>query len=429
MSEISDPQKPGAASGFSGDRPASAEATGGPKDASKPETIRSVAPGVPQKPLPKWANQNGQSNGNGTNGNGNGHEDQHGDMEVLFPHARAHRRMVPEDLLLVLTYRCNSRCVMCGIWEADQSGKGELTADEYAKILPDSLLYVNLSGGEAFLRKDLPQVVEAVRSAAPKAKVTLSTNGLQPRQTKKLLPDILKHDPGIGFAISIDGEEEMHDKVRGIKGGYAKAYETVKILQAEGVTNLRIAFTATVNTAGDNTDHLSKIYDLAMKTGVEFTVAVAHNSDHYFKTAANKGVNTEELTRQLNYVAQKELQSTRPKSWLRAYFHHGLVEHARANVRPTPCEAGHTSFMIDPTGDVFPCNILDMPVGNVREHSFMDIWKSEEMEKARGVVRACNQPCWMVCTARASMRRDRYQVMGWVAKNKVKSHFGSDIIE
>jgi len=347
---------------------------------------------------------------------------------ALFNHARAHRRIVPEDLLLVLTYRCNSRCVMCGIWEADQSGKGELTPDEYARALPDTLLYVNLSGGEAFLRKDLPQIVEAVRSAAPKAKLTISTNGLQPRQTRKLLPEILKHDPGIGFAVSIDGEPEMHDKVRGIPGGYAKAYETVKALQAEGVTNLRIAFTATVNPAGDNTGHLGRIYDLAMNSGVEFTVAVAHNSDHYFKTNVNKGVNTPELARQLDYVAREELKSRRPKSWLRAYFHKGLVEHARAKVRPTPCEAGHTSFMIDPIGNVYPCNILDMPVGNLREASFDEIWLSEKMVAARDVVRACNQPCWMVCTARASMRRDKFQVMNWVAGNKIKAHAGRGII-
>jgi hypothetical protein len=34
----------------------------------------------------------------------------------------------------------------------------------------------------------------------------------------------------------------------------------------------------------------------------------------------------------------------------------------------------------------------------------------------------------MVCTARASMRRDRTQVMGWVARNKVKAHLKQPII-
>jgi radical SAM protein with 4Fe4S-binding SPASM domain len=376
---------------------------------------RPVTPGVPKKPIP------GRTPPKPERPAGDG-------APALFRHSRAHRRVVPEDLLLVLTYRCNSRCVMCGIWEGDQSGKGELTPEEYERILPDTLRWINLTGGEVFLRKDLPEIVAAVRRAAPRAKITISTNGLQPRQTRKLLPAILEADPDIGFAISIDGEEEVHDKVRGIPGGYRKAYETVTTLQEAGVTNLRIAFTATVTQVADNTTHLGKIYDLARRTGVEFTCAVAHNSDHYFKTSSNKGVNTEELARQLDYVAAEELRSGRPKSWLRAYFHQGLVEHARANVRPTPCEAGHTSFMIDPVGDVFPCNILDMSVGNVREHSFMEIWRSQQMESAREVVRQCNQPCWMVCTARASMRRDKKEVLTWVAANKAKAHLRRPII-
>lgn len=346
----------------------------------------------------------------------------------LFRHAAAHRRIVPEDLLLVLTYRCNSRCVMCGIWEADQSGKGELTPEEYARVIPDTLLNVNLTGGEVFLRNDLPAVVAAVRSAAPRAKIVISTNGLQPRRTRKMLPEILRADPGIGFAVSIDGEEDVHDRVRGIRGGWKKAFETVQALQEEGVTNLRIAFTATVNQVADNTSHLGKIYDLARRTGVEFTCAVAHNSDHYFKTSSNKGVNVDELTRQLDYVARNELRSGKLKSWLRAYFHKGLVEHVKANVRPTPCEAAHTSLMIDPVGDVYPCNILNLPVGNVRETPFMEIWRSRRMEEVRDVVRGCNQPCWMVCTARASMRRDKTQVLSWVAGNKVKAHLGRPII-
>ena len=111
-----------------------------------------------------------------------------------------------------------------------------------------------------------------------------------------------------------------------------------------------------------------------------------------------------------------------------AYFHKGLVEHARAHVRPTPCEAGHTSFMIDPTGDVFPCNILNLAVGNVREAPFLEIWDSHRMREARDVVRKCNQPCWMVCTARASMRRDKKEVLAWVAANKAKAHLGKTII-
>ena len=50
------------------------------------------------------------------------------------------------------------------------------------------------------------------------------------------------------------------------------------------------------------------------------------------------------------------------------------------------------------------------------------------MTDARDVVRNCNQPCWMVCTARASMRRDKAQVLSWVARNKAKAHLRRPVI-
>jgi radical SAM protein with 4Fe4S-binding SPASM domain len=331
---------------------------------------------------------------------------------------------IPDDLLLVVTYRCNSRCTMCGIWEGDQSGKGEMTPDEYRRVIPDSLEHVNITGGETFLRADLPEVVAAVHEAAPRANLTISTNGLQPSRTKRMLPDLLRVLPDIGFGVSIDGEEAMHDKVRGVPGNYRKCIETVRILQEGGATNLRIGFTS----MGENDAHLSRIYRLAKSMGVEFTCAVAHNSEHYFQTTSNHNVHVDILSRELDYVAREELKSPRPKSWFRAYFQKGLGDFASTGQRPVRCEAAHDSYMIDPYGRVFPCNILNMPVGNVREQSFEEIWVSKEMDEVRHVVRNCKEPCWMVCTARSAIKRHLPKVSTWVVVNKLKAHFGMNVV-
>ncbi len=64
--------------------------------------------------------------------------------------------MKPIDALVAITYRCNARCAMCNIWRAKPSE--ELRPDAYA-ALPASLRSVNLTGGEPFLRDDLPDIV------------------------------------------------------------------------------------------------------------------------------------------------------------------------------------------------------------------------------------------------------------------------------
>lgn len=331
---------------------------------------------------------------------------------------------IPDDLLLVVSYRCNSRCVMCGIWEGDQSGHGEMTPEEYRKVIPDSLTHVNITGGETFLRRDLPEIVAAVHEAAPRAALTISTNGLQPGLTRRMLPELLRIKPDLGFAVSIDGEEAMHDKVRGVPGNYRKCIETVRAVQEAGSTNVRIGFTA----MGQNDDHLSKIYRLAKSLGVQFTCAVAHNSEHYFQTTTNTGVQPDVLTRELDYVAKEELRSTNVKSWFRAYFQKGLGEFASTGQRPVRCEAAHDSYMLDPYGRVFPCNILNLPVGNVRDTPFEEIWTSAEMDRIRHIVRHCEEPCWMVCTARSAIKRHLPKVSTWVLVHKLKAHFGMNVI-
>ncbi|HEX7880689.1 MAG TPA: radical SAM protein [Candidatus Eisenbacteria bacterium] len=333
-------------------------------------------------------------------------------------------KFIPDDLLLVVSYRCNSRCVMCGIWEGDQSSKGEMTPEEYRATIPDTLTHVNITGGETFLRRDLVDVVAAVKEAAPKAAMTISTNGLQPSLTRRLLPDILRQKPDIGFAVSIDGDETMHDTVRGIPGNYNKCIETVRAIQEAGSTNVRIGFTA----MGKNDHQLTTIYRLAKELGVQFTCAVAHNSDHYFKTHANHGVHADVLAKELDTVAREELRSTNVKSWFRAYFQKGLGEFAATGQRPVECEAAHDSYMMDPKGFIFPCNILNMPIGNVREQSFREIWTSQKMDEIRHVVRNCQEPCWMVCTARSAIKRHLPEVSTWVLVHKLKAHFGMTVI-
>ncbi len=70
--------------------------------------------------------------------------------------------MKPVDAVIAVTYRCNARCAMCGIWKS-QPGP-DLPPEVYRK-LPSSLRDVNLTGGEPFLRDDLAAVHEAATAA------------------------------------------------------------------------------------------------------------------------------------------------------------------------------------------------------------------------------------------------------------------------
>ena len=83
---------------------------------------------------------------------------------------------MPIDAVVAVTYRCNSRCIMCNIGKIKDYP--ELSVGAYKK-LPSSLKDINISGGEPFLRHDLPQIIKVVKKQCPKAHIILSTSFLR----------------------------------------------------------------------------------------------------------------------------------------------------------------------------------------------------------------------------------------------------------
>jgi len=187
-----------------------------------------------------------------------------------------------------------------------------------------------------------------------------------------------------------------------------------------GMKNLRIAFTAVES----NVHQMNEVYRLSRALGVEFSCVVAHDSDVYFRTSGNRLKSFTCLREQLNLVASSELRSFVPKRWLRSYFYRGLYGYVENGRRILPCMAGDASVFVDPEGRVYPCNVLDLNMGNIRSERFGSLWNSERATEVRGKVERCERPCWMMCSARSSIRRNPVRTGLWVAANKAKVHFG-----
>src|SRR4030043_2255348 len=102
------------------------------------------------------------------------------------PQSALRRR--PDSMCIYVTYRCNMRCRMCGIWtQQDRYQAGELSAEEFGRLLSDPLFsglkYVNINGGEPNLRPDLVDIAALFVEKFPRLEaVSLHSNGL-PAQT------------------------------------------------------------------------------------------------------------------------------------------------------------------------------------------------------------------------------------------------------
>ena len=321
---------------------------------------------------------------------------------------------MPIDAVAAVTYRCNSRCIMCNIWQIKDFP--EMPADAYLK-LPSSLRDVNISGGEPFLRHDLVQIVKNIRIACPKAKINISTNGFLVDTIKRVLPEIKKIEPDIAVSVSVDGIGPMHEKVRRVPNAWAKVVETIWFCRAMlKIKHVKLAFTLN----SENFSHLSLAHEWSRRLGAEFTMAIAHSSDIYFGKKNVIDVDPGFLEVEFKKVIKRLLLSLNPKDWVRAYFVNGLWQVARGKRRPLESFAGTDFFYLDPRGDVYPSVVDNIVMGNINETgSFRELWLSRQAEEARRAVRGFENNYWMVCTARSAIKRNPLKVANWIFQNKL----------
>jgi MoaA/NifB/PqqE/SkfB family radical SAM enzyme len=305
-----------------------------------------------------------------------------------------------KDAVLAVTYRCNSRCRMCNIWQ-NEDNSGELAPTDFIN-LPDNLKNLNLSGGEPFMRMDLPEIVKIVKKNNPKIRLTISSNGFATEIILAKMKEIIIIDPTITVALSLDGIGAAHDEVRGIPGGFEKVMATLHGLKALGVNNLRLAFTI-----GDyNFAELKKVYNLSQEEKVEMTLAAVHSSDNFF-AIANEIKSTEAIAGELEWLFQKEIKSWNVKRWLRAYFIYGLIVFVRTGKRILPDYSGKLNCFIDPKGKIYSCDISLSQIGDLRQgFALQNI-----------PVQACTHS-WMICTVREAMRKHWLRVGMWILKAK-----------
>jgi MoaA/NifB/PqqE/SkfB family radical SAM enzyme len=326
------------------------------------------------------------------------------------------------DLTVISTFRCNSKCQMCYIWQNPTEPKEEVSLETLAK-LPGGFDNLNVSGGEPTLRKDLGEIIEILH---PKARITeISSNGLHP---ERLVP-IVKKFPGIKVRFSLEGDQATSDAIRGEKNGYATKVAGLRMLREAGGTDLGFAMVI----QDENVDQLVDLYEFASAEGYELATSALHNAWQFYKND-NYFYDRISVARRVEGLIVAMLRSNKPKNWFRGYLNLGLIEKILGHDRLIPCTAGRDFAFIDPWSDVWACNVRsDLPMGNLARQTWDEIVNGPVASATRRKVAACSQNCWMVTTARTAMRSrviPQAPKMGplvWVLKNKAKLALGRKI--
>lgn len=126
-----------------------------------------------------------------------------------------HRLRTLPILILNIHERCNCRCLMCDIWKRESSG--ELNMEEFARhrasITNLGVRQVVLTGGEPLLHSNLAAICSFLRECG--VKITLLSTGLLLKKHAVLVASWIDE-----VIVSLDGPEEVHDRVRRVRSGF-----------------------------------------------------------------------------------------------------------------------------------------------------------------------------------------------------------------
>ena len=143
--------------------------------------------------------------------------------------------IMPEYVTFFVTNKCNARCKHCFYWKELNSQLDELKLDEINKISKtmDDFLFLILTGGEPFLRDDLAEIVKIFYKNNNVRKMNIITNGKLPDKILDITKMVMTECPDLYSAlfVSLDDIGDNHDRIRGVKGIYKNALETVSHLK------------------------------------------------------------------------------------------------------------------------------------------------------------------------------------------------------
>jgi radical SAM protein with 4Fe4S-binding SPASM domain len=286
---------------------------------------------------------------------------------------RAARDLIPLDVSLELTWRCNFRCRHCYI--PDFHAPENVSAPRLLELLEElaemGTLFLALTGGEPLLRRDWDVIARRARELG--FQVTLLTNGsLIDERSADTLAEL-----AVQVQVSFHSSDPVvFDRVTARTGSAARVLEGVKRLHDRGVpVELKVPVSRL------NPDSASDVPRLAEALGVEARV-------HTTIAAAKDGD-----------LAPLELRLPAPDAVrIAGGPDTGCPVPDEAADHPAGdgplCAAGVRYANITAAGDVLACNILPGPAGNINLASFREIWeRSPRLQRIRAIRRSDLQEC------------------------------------
>lgn len=315
----------------------------------------------------------------------------------------------PYRMTYAVTSRCQARCSMCNIWRRPAADELSLAEIDEFMARSNRFSWINLTGGEIFLRDDIEGILDAIdRHCRQLCLLNFPTNGYDSDRVVSVVGALLRRMsvPRLMVSVSLDGPPGLHDRIRGLDGSWERAVATFRRLRELRSRRFSVFLGYTVQDANlDGFDGMLRA--VRREVGVaddEIHVNLAHVSGLYYDNAAFSGLPAAEETCRLlaRISASRERRAMDPVSFLEHRYRSMVRPYLERGVVPLRCQAAAASCYVDPAGMVYPCTGFDAPVGSLREwgYDLKRLWRTAGRRDVRKSVRAGDCPgCWTPCEA------------------------------
>jgi radical SAM protein with 4Fe4S-binding SPASM domain len=243
-----------------------------------------------------------------------------------------------------------------------------------------------LAGGELFLRRDVPELIEYASSRG--ISWAMHTHGrLVPRHR-----GLLAEHPPTMAAVSLDGPEEHHDGFRGRAGAFQDALAAIETLLETGCPEVIAGTTVTRL----NADLVADMLPVVLASG-------AHGWGLHLFAPEGRGAAQRELFPTPEQLRRVAAFARRARSVLRVELDNewGSAGDDDPLYRDTPflCGAGRITCVVTATGEVMPCTTTDLAesAGNVRELPLSELWRDGfgRFRRSGDATCADGRECWL----------------------------------
>ncbi len=286
-----------------------------------------------------------------------------------------------------ITQKCNLRCKHCYSDSVDQAAPDELSTEEALQLIDDlsrwGIGLLIIDGGEPLCRQDLLDIVKYASSKG--IRTTIGSNGtlIDEEVARKM------RDAGVMVvAISADGADAVtHDSFRGMDGAFRQTLKGI-----EACRNAGLPFQLNMVIRKDNLSQLEDMLRLAVDLGANaaevFDLVAAGRAK---QECRGQVLSHDERKRAMEWLAQSQEDYPLVIRVPGCPMYPLLLQQKNIQPRHFPaqmlqrvpyygrgCAAGVPMgyVMVLSNGEVNPCMLLQVKLGNIREQSIISIWEN-----------------------------------------------------